>query len=69
MKKIMICALGAFLLALTLCSCGAKCNMCEKGCSSKYSYRDGEVVICSSCYEECFENKNSVDPDEFFAAE
>ncbi len=66
MKKILIC-LAVLMTASVLTACGSKtCNMCEKSCSDKYSYRDGAVVLCSSCYKDCFDAKTEVDADAFF---
>lgn len=70
MKKIIV-SIGAALSAmLLLASCGSQtCSMCEKSCSSKHSYKDGEIVLCSSCYKKCFDGKTKVDADEFFEVE
>ncbi|MGN1120933.1 MAG: hypothetical protein ACI4RV_01120 [Eubacteriales bacterium] len=68
MKKAIVCLLAALSVAAVLTSCGSKqCNICEKSCSDKHSYFDGEVVICSSCYKKCFDTKTEVDADVFFA--
>ena len=70
MKKILIGCFSLLLLAASLVACGSeKCNMCGKSCSSKYSYRDGEVVICGKCYKDCFKEKTEVDADAYFAVE
>ena len=67
MKKAIACAFAALSVAAVLTSCGSKqCNMCEKSCSDKYSYKDGEIVLCSSCYKDCFDGKTKVDADAFF---
>ena len=68
MKKIIL-AVSVALSALTiLSSCASfECNMCGKKCSDKYSYKDGEVILCSSCLKDCFKEKTEVDPDAFFA--
>ena len=70
MKRI-ICGLSVVLLCVAaLGSCGSeKCNMCGKSCSKKYSYRDGEVTLCGSCYKDCFKEKTEVDAEEYFAVE
>ena len=68
MKKILVFAALAVSAVTLLTACGSKqCNLCEKSCSAKYSYLDGKIVICNSCYKECFEEKTDVDPDDFFA--
>lgn len=70
MKKIISIATLAVLTITMLASCGsAKCNMCEKSCSTKYSFKDGEVVLCKDCYKDCFEDKIEMDPETFFGAE
>lgn len=70
MKRIIFSALTVVAIVFAFSSCSSRqCNICEEGCSAKYSFRDGEVVLCSSCYKECFENKTPVDVDEFFAVE
>lgn len=70
MKKALFCLLAALSVAAVLTSCGSKtCNMCEKSCSNKYSYMDGEINLCSSCYKKCFDNKTKVDADAFFGVE
>lgn len=67
MKKILLTACAAISAVLLLASCGSEqCNMCEKSCSSKHSYKDGEIVLCSSCYKKCFDDKTKVDADKFF---
>ncbi len=70
MKKLFICALSILALVSAFSSCGSRqCNICEESCSAKYSFKDGEVVLCGSCYKECFETKTPVVADDFFAAE
>lgn len=68
MKKMIICAVATFTVLLSLASCGSKqCNMCEKSTSSKHSYKNGEIVICNSCYKKAFEGIVKLDADAFFA--
>lgn len=70
MKKFIICALAAVSVAVLLSSCGSyKCNMCNEKCSDKYSYKDGEVILCKDCYKACFEEKTEIDPEVFFGTE
>ena len=67
MKKALVCLFAALSVAAVLTSCGSKqCNMCEKSCSNKYSYKDGEITLCSSCYKKCFDGKTKVDADAFY---
>ena len=70
MKKITSFAVLAALAVTMFVSCGsAKCNMCEESCSTKYSFKDGEVVLCKDCYKDCFEEKIEMDPETFFGTE
>jgi hypothetical protein len=68
MKKYIVFALIVIITALTFASCGSRrCNLCDKSCSDAHSYRDGEIVICNSCYKNCFKsNLISIDPAEIF---
>lgn len=67
MKKLLLTAIMALAALSILSSCASfECNMCGKNCSDKYSYKDGEVVLCSSCYKDCFKEKTEVNPDSFF---
>ena len=66
MKKIILSIITVMSLAFMLCSCaGNVCNICDKKCSDKHSYRDGQVIICNECYKDLFEEKAEVDPSSF----
>ena len=68
MKKLILFLAFVICTLSVLVSCSGKtCNACNKSCSDKHSYKDGEVILCDDCYKDFFKTKTEVEPEDFFA--